>query len=71
MDDGLTLWDKVIDLNHFKADIISDAFEESCIDFEDTIYGEGDLSNTKEFSHEKWTQWEYSIYNYSTPRKKS
>ena len=35
-----------------------DAIEDSRIDFEDTRNGEGYLSNTKDFSNEKWTQWE-------------
>ena len=60
---GLTLQCKIIDLNHFKTDILDDATEESRLDFEDTRYGKGELSNPKEFSHEKWTQWEDRIYN--------
>ena len=32
---------------------MSDAIEEYRLEFEDIRYGEGDLSNTKEFSHEE------------------
>ena len=53
----LTLRGKIIDLDKFKIDILADAIDESRIDFEDTIDGKGGLSKTKEFSHEKWTQW--------------
>ena len=53
----LTLRGKIVDLNNFKTDILSDAIEESQIDFEYTINGKRDLSKPKEFSHEKWTQW--------------
>ena len=59
----LTLQGKIINLNNFKTDIIADAIEESRIDFEDTRDIKGELRKTKEFSHEKWTQWEDSIYN--------
>ena len=58
--------DKIIDLNNFKTDIISDSIEDSWIDFEDKRYGKGGMSKPKELSHEKWTQWEDSIYNYFT-----
>ena len=67
----LTLRGKIIDLNNFKTDIIADAIEESRIDFEDTKDGKGGLSKPKEFSHEKWTQWEDSIYNYFASRENS
>ena len=60
----LTLGSKITNLNIFKTHIIADAIEESRLDFEDTRDGKGDLSKLKEFSHEKWTQWEDSIYNY-------
>ena len=53
----MTLGRKIINLNHFKTDILAGSIEESLIDFEDTIYGRGDLSKPKEFSHENWTQW--------------
>ena len=43
-----TLWGKIIDLNKCKTDILADSIEESLIYFEDTRYGKGDLSNTKE-----------------------
>ena len=59
----LTLRGNIINLNNFKTDILADAIEESRIDFEDTRDGKGDLSKPKEFSHEKWAQWEVSIYN--------
>ena len=48
----LTLWGKIIDLNHFKTDILADVIDESRLDFEDTRNVKGDLSKTKEFSHE-------------------
>ena len=48
----LTLQGKIIDLNYFNTDIIADTIEESRRDFEDTRYGKGDLSNTKDFSYE-------------------
>ena len=67
----MTLRGKIIDTNNFKTDIISDAIEDYQIGFEDTRDGKGELSNTKELSHEKWTQWEYSTYNYFTSRKNS
>ena len=35
----LTLQGKNIYLNNFKCDVMSDAIEESRLDFEDTIYG--------------------------------
>ena len=57
----LTLQGKIIDLHNFKTGIIAYAIEESRIDFEDTRDEKRELSNPKEFSHEKWTQWEYSI----------
>ena len=43
----LTLRGKIIDLNKFKTDIISDAIGEYQLDFEDIRYGNGDLSNPK------------------------
>ena len=58
----LTLWSKNIDLNHFKSDVLSGTVEESQIDFEYNIYGKGGMSCHKEFSHEKWTQWEDIFY---------
>ena len=67
----LTLRGKIIDINPFKIDIIDDSIEDSRIYFEDTRYGKGDLSNPKWFSHEKWDQWEDSIYNYLTSRENS
>ena len=59
----MTLRGKIINLNNFKTDILSDAIEESLLDFEDTSDGKGEMSKPKYFSHEKWTQWEDSIYN--------
>ena len=47
----LTLRGKIIDLNNFKNDILSDDIEDSWIDFEDTRDGKGYLSKTKELSH--------------------
>ena len=44
---------KNIDLNHFKNDVLSDAIEEYQVYFEDTRGGKGELSKTKEFSHER------------------
>ena len=67
----LTLRGKIIDLNNFKTDILSDGIEESWIDFEDTRDGKGGLSKPKGSSHEKWAQWEDIIYNYFTSRKNS
>ena len=67
----LTLRGKLIDLNNFKTDIIYDAIEDSRLDFEDTRDGKGGLSKAKELSHEKWTQWEDSIYKYFASRKNS
>ena len=67
----MTLRGKIIDLNNFKTDIIADAIEEYRIYFEDTRDGNGDLRKPKDFSHEKWTQWEDSIYNYFASRKNS
>ena len=58
----LTLQGKIINLNHFKTDIIACAVEESYLDFEDTRDGKEELINTKELSHEKWDQWEDIIY---------
>ena len=43
----------------------------SWIDFEDTRDGKGELIKPREFSHEKWTQWEDSIYNYFNSIKNS
>ena len=62
---------KVVDLNKFKTDIITDDIEESRVDFKDTIDRKGGLSNSKEFSHEKLYQWEDIIYNYFTSIKNS
>ena len=67
---NLTLQGKIINLNHFKTDIIADAIEESRLDFEHTRDGKGELSKPKEFSHEKCTQWKDSIYNYFASREK-
>ena len=67
----MTLWGKIIDLNNFKTDILAGAIEESRLDLEDTRYGKGDLRKPKEFSHEKWNQWEDSIYNYFASSKNS
>ena len=67
----LMLRGKIIDLNNFNTDILADAIEKSGIDFEDTRDGKRDLSNPKEFSREKWSQWENIIYKYFTTRKKS
>ena len=62
----LTLRGKIMNINNFKTDILSDTIEESRIDFEDTRDGKYELSNTKEFSHEKLSQWYDIIYNYVT-----
>ena len=43
----MTLQGESIGLNEFKSDILSDAIEESNIDFEDTRGGKGDLINPK------------------------
>ena len=67
----MTLRGKIIDLNQFKTDIISDSIDEFRIDFEDTRDVKGELSKPKEFSHEKWTQWEENIYNYFASQKNS
>ena len=64
----LTLRGKIINLKNFKTDILADEIEDSRIDFEDKRDGKGELRKTKEFSHEKWTQWEDNIYNYFTSR---
>ena len=63
----LMLWGKNIDLNYFKSDVMSDAIEEYQLNFEDTRDGKADLSNPKELSHKKWTQWEGRIYKYLSP----
>ena len=60
----LTLQCKYIHFNNFKSYVLSDAIEDSWIKSEDNRYGNGDLSKPKYFSHEKCTQWKYSIYNY-------
>ena len=62
---------KNIDINNFKTDILADDIEEYQLDFEDTRYVKGELSNSKEFSHENWYQWEDSIYNYFKSRVNS
>ena len=67
----MTLRGKIIYLNNFNTGILADAIEEYRIDFEDTRYVKGELSNPKEFSYEKWTQWEDSIYNYFASKKNS
>ena len=59
----MTLRGKIVNIDNFKTDILADAIEEYWIDFEETRYGNGELIKTKEFSHEKWTKWEDSIYN--------
>ena len=64
----MTLRGKIIDLNHFKTDILSGDIEESRINFEDRIYGKGDRSNPKALLHEKWNHWEDSIYTYFVSR---
>ena len=53
----MTLKGKILDLNHFKTDILADSIEESRLDFEDTRNGKGGLIKPKEFSHKKWDQW--------------
>ena len=60
----LTLQGKPIELNHFKSDIMSGAIEESRLNYEDTRDRKGELDKPKELAHDKWTQWEDSIYNY-------
>ena len=45
-----------MDLNNFKSDVISDAIDESRLDFEDTTDGKGGVRKPKEFSREKRTQ---------------
>ena len=59
----LTLQGKITDLNHYKTDILANSIEESRLSFEYTIYGKGEMSNPKEFSHENLTQREDRIYN--------
>ena len=59
----LNMWGKNIDLNHSKSYILYGAIEESRLNFEDTRYGKGEMSNPKYFSHEKWNRWEDSINN--------
>ena len=66
----MTLRGKITDINNFKTDIFDDAIEESRLDFEDTRDVKGELIKPKEFTYEKWTQWEDSIYNYFVSRKK-
>ena len=67
----MTLRGKIIDINNFKNDILADAIDDLWLDFEDTRDGKGYMSKPNKFSHEKWTQWEDSIYNYFMSRKKS
>ena len=52
----LTVQGKFINHNNFQTDILADEVAYSWLDFEDTRDGKGELSNTKEFSHEKWNQ---------------
>ena len=59
----MTLQDKIIDLNNFNNDIIDDSIKWFRLDFEDTRDVKGELRYPKEFSYEKWNQWEYTIYN--------
>ena len=59
-----------MDLNKFKSGILSGAIVESRLDSKDTIDDKGDLIKTKEFSHEKCTQWEDRINKYFSQRKK-
>ena len=66
----MTLWGNIFNINNFKNDILADAIEEYRPDFEDTRYGKGGLSRPKDFSHEKWIQWEDSIYNYFASSEK-
>ena len=66
---NLTLQGIIIDINNFKTGFLADAIEESRLDFEGTRDGKGGLIKPKDFSHEKWTQREYSIYNYFTSRE--
>ena len=47
----MTLQGEIIDINHFKTDILADAIEDSRIDFEDTRYGKEKLIKPNEFSH--------------------
>ena len=67
----LTLQVKNINLNSFNSDILSSAIEEYQINFEDTRYGKEGISNPKYLSHEKWDQWEDTIYNYLSSPKNS
>ena len=66
----LTLRGKIIDINNFKTDIISDVIEQSRINFEDTRDGKGGLSKPKELSYENWTHWEDRIYKHFASGKK-
>ena len=52
----LILQGNIIDLNNFKADILSDAIEDSWLGFEDTRDVKRELSNTKDFSNENCTK---------------
>ena len=45
----LMLWDKIIDLNKFKTDILAEDIEESRLDFEDTRDRKEELSKPKQF----------------------
>ena len=60
----MTLQVKHISLNNFESDVMTDVIDESRLDFGNTRDGKVDLSNPKEFSHGKWTQWEGIIQKY-------
>ena len=43
----MTLWGKNIALNNFKSYILSGMIKYSWLNFEDTIYGKGEIIKTK------------------------
>ena len=50
---------------------MADEIEDSHIDYENSKYGNTNMDKTKQFSHEKWIQWEDSVYTYFSSRKNS
>ena len=69
--ENLTLWGKSIDSNNFNGDTLPAAIKAPWLDYKDKKGSKSELDKPKYFSHEKWTQWLNSVYNYLSSRKDS
>jgi len=66
----LTLRGLQVDITAFDDEMLTEAIDEAKLEYEEGKV-ESVLAKPEKFSHEKWSIWEESIYNYFTSLKNS